>query len=559
MLKYIQIILCFTFLSIFLYFGLKNIGYPLIWNDESETLMTAESILLNGYPKVHTNNNILYMPDEQTWIGYKKSIDANIAIPWFTYYFATIPVTLSHLSYDFYTRNILVRTPFFLLGFIGLLFLLYSVKAYFSSSIFNYVFVFFMFFESLSISLILNMREARYYSIVVFLGGVIVFFVNRYLLQNKKLGFVSLPLLILILFICFQTQYVFFASVIISLSIFTILLFLFKNSKSISLTFFAKENFKPNLIKLLIVIVSLSIMITPFVFFYDMIEIAAAAKKFYNPTSDSAKMHISKIIDFLLKEDFLILAIFSKVVFLGAYLSQKPASRINVKHIDNIFFSSLFVLIFMIVLIFMCSRMPFLFVRHFIFLQPLLAIGMALDVFGFVHFVNNTSKSKFAIISIGIIFFMIFCFSFTSKMPTIKGHFAEMNKQVKGPLDYIIPAIKEKYGDNTKNIVIATNYEELTYLFYLNCRVILGYNYKNLESDLKETPDVLVYRKNWGHAVEPFNSYFQKAKYERVAFEVFDSRVNNITEMNWFFENHKFKTKFAINENEKADVYYLVK
>lgn len=547
-----------TIFILFLYSGIKNIGYPLIWNDESETLMTAESILVNGYPKVHTTNNIIFLPDNKEWTGYKKDIDANISIPWFPYYFSTIPVLLSRLSDDFNTRTLLSRIPFFLMGVLGLLFVIYSIKPFFSDTIFPYIFIFFFLFALLSVPLILNIKEARYYSIVVFLGGALIYLINRFIIFNKELKAIPILLLILTLFLSYQTQYIFFISLIITIGILLGLLFIFRKSNSIKTYFFSDQNLKKNFILIGIVLFTLIVMILPFYFFYDMYNIAIAANNFYKPSAQTYQIHFNKIFDFLLNQDFLILALLTKTLFYFSYFTLKPKEKTKYLQLDNIFLSSIFSLIFIVVFILMLCRMPFLFTRHFILLQPLLTIGMALDFFGFIYYSNGTKNATIAKVSFISIFFIIFLFNLPKKMPFIKGHLAEMSKPVKGPLDYLIPAIKTKYG-NTKNIVIATNYEELTYLFYLNCRVILGYNYKNIESDIKETPDVLIYRKNWGHGVEPFNIFLQKAKYEKESFEVFDSRVNNITELNWFFENHKFKTKFANADFEKTDLYYLSK
>lgn len=551
-------IICVLLLFMFLYSGLKNIGYPFIWNDESETLMTAESVLKNGYPKVHHEGNIIYVPENAEWVGYNSKLDANTTIPWFTYYFSTIPVFLSHYTENFYTKTFIVRTPFFLMGFIGIMFVLYSIKPYFNSKTFNYIFIFYLFFEVLSVPLVLNIRETRYYALSVFFAGILVFLINRFLIFEKRFTKSSGFLIVLVLFLCFQTQYVFFISTVISISILLAILYFLKDSKKVKTTFFSKSLIKFNITYLVVMFGILIMMMIPFIIFYDIYNVAVAASRLYNPNYISFKTHLSNIIDFLLNQEFLILALFAKIIFYFVFgrvnKTKLPASF----QIDKIFISSIYVCIIMVVFIIMCSKMPFLFTRHYIFLQPLLIIGMTLDVFGLYQTINHTTKSSLSKFAYAGVFFIIFSISLGSKIQFIKGHIAELNKPVQGPLDFLIPAIKEKYGD-TKLITVATNYEELSYIFYLKCKVVLGYNYKDLANDLKVKPDVLVYRKGWGHNVEPFNQYFQKAKYERVAFDAYDTRVNNITELNWFFENHKFKTRYALSENEKADLYYLVK
>jgi hypothetical protein len=51
----------------------KNISYPLLCSDESETIMTAQQITLYGYPKVHDGKNTVFIPDNPLWLGYKPS------------------------------------------------------------------------------------------------------------------------------------------------------------------------------------------------------------------------------------------------------------------------------------------------------------------------------------------------------------------------------------------------------------------------------------------------------------------------------------------------------
>src|SRR5437867_11263344 len=90
----------------------KNISYPLLWNDETDTAMAARQILKYGYPKVHDGKNIIFLPEEATWIGYKPAYDMNVAMTWGGFYFATIGVFFGDLVEDMYLKSALVRVPF---------------------------------------------------------------------------------------------------------------------------------------------------------------------------------------------------------------------------------------------------------------------------------------------------------------------------------------------------------------------------------------------------------------------------------------------------------------
>ena len=46
----------------------------------------------------------------------------------------------------------------------------------------------------------------------------------------------------------------------------------------------------------------------------------------------------------------------------------------------------------------------------------------------------------------------------------------------RSPLDYVIPYLAERYPDPA-SLVIATNYEEPAFMFYLGSRVLVGFSY----------------------------------------------------------------------------------
>jgi hypothetical protein len=75
-----------------------------------------------------------------------------------------------------------------------------------------------------------------------------------------------------------------------------------------------------------------------------------------------------------------------------------------------------------------------------------------------------------------------------------------------------------------------------------------------LEDDVKHIPDIIMYRKSWGTDPKVFNDFMQKTRYQKVSFPVADYPVNNIPELD-FVIKHLFKTKFATNENEKAEIF----
>ncbi len=108
----------------------------------------------------------------------------------------------------------------------------------------------------------------------------------------------------------------------------------------------------------------------------------------------------------------------------------------------------------------------------------------------------------------------------------------------------------------TENLVIATNYEETSFMYYLNAKVTIGFVGNNLEQDSRTIPDVIVYRKAWGNFGAIFNGFLTRHRYEEITFPVRDYPVNNIPELNWsppFM--HRFKTEEYGDEAERVDLF----
>ena len=128
----------------------------------------------------------------------------------------------------------------------------------------------------------------------------------------------------------------------------------------------------------------------------------------------------------------------------------------------------------------------------------------------------------------------------------LKNHIYELSHQYRGPMDFIIPFIEEHYK-NPENLVIATNYEELDYVYYLGSKVIVGFAGNTLDEDLKLRPDIIVIRKRFSF-VDPavFNRFLTRNKYESFFFPVIDYFVNNIPETGF----HLYKTPLCDDEKK---------
>jgi hypothetical protein len=140
---------------------------------------------------------------------------------------------------------------------------------------------------------------------------------------------------------------------------------------------------------------------------------------------------------------------------------------------------------------------------------------------------------------------------------SLEGHVHELVHRYRGPLDFVIPYIRENVK-SPGDLVIATNYEESSYMYYLDARVTVGYVGNNLEEDSRIIPDAIVYRKEWGNFRPVFNSFLSQRPYRRITFPVTDSPVNNIPELNWVPPYiHQFRTADTTERAEMVTLFLL--
>jgi hypothetical protein len=155
----------------------------------------------------------------------------------------------------------------------------------------------------------------------------------------------------------------------------------------------------------------------------------------------------------------------------------------------------------------------------------------------------------------GLILAGLIIFNIAQNSRYLKGHLYEMLNQYRGPLDYVIPYIKENYP-NPEKLVIATNYEETSFMYYLNAKVTVGYVGNNLEADARVVPDIIIYRKLWPSFEHIFIKFLEQHAYARISFPVLDYTVNNIPELNGLPHlQHRFRTLQVSKEGDKTDMF----
>lgn len=535
----------------------KNISYPLIWNDESESTMMATRVIKYGYPKVNDGKNKIFAPDiPGSQIGYNKKYDACTYITWGNYFFATIGTKLASFVEDMYIKTALIRIPYATIGLIGLVIFMFSFYHFFpNKNLYKWFLILFLFTELYSITLILHMRDARSYSLVIFICALFVYAYTSRLILHKLNYSKYAAMMFLIFTLAFHTNFITFVILTLVFGVHQLFILLLHLGKLINW----KERLlasKLYLINALPVIAS-GLIAIPFIIFFDLLKTSKAVSEYHHYTFDVYLSNLDTIYRYLSQLEFLYTALAIKIIFIGIlYYTRNEVIRKKKVITSQLPSISWFLLIFIIVQVFMVARIPYyIFTRYVIVVQILLTLMMIIDSFVIIEYMSKFLKKESVtrslyLFTIGVIF--IFVLNSGNKMPYIKGHIYEMTHQYKGPLDYVIPYIKNNFS-NTDSIIIATNYEEYSYMYYLKSKVIVGFCNNNIEEDVKQTPDIIMYRKTWGTDPKVFNDFIQRNRYQKVSFPVADYPVNNIPELD-FVIKHLFKTKLATNENEKTEI-----
>jgi hypothetical protein len=566
--------LIFYFLSLLFVVSLfKNISYPLLWADESMTVMHGKRVLEYGYPKVHDGKNVLYdLRHSNSKLGIHEKTDAYIGgANWGMYYVAAVAVKLAQMSDDLFTKTAIVRIPFALVGLVGLAILgLLGAEFFESRSSKKGFLVLFAFFELISVPLVLHLREARYYSLTVLLTALVIFLYARYKILKKAKYLTYAVLLTLSLFFLFVTFSPVYFIFLIAISLYESIGFV----KALVSKYTKKsgqippgmpslnQSLKYYLRDLLPIVLSL-IAVSPLIFFFKTFYIAGEMAKFNFLLFGISRLdmylaNLSVIWKYFGSFDFIYLAIFLKFCLLLSFI-RLGVREISSSDICKLMFSNFLTIIF-IVYFFAIAQIPnFPFTRYFIPLQPVLAVVIILDaalVYNLISLRRSPQYSCYKVVLL-VGFIGLISINVSKNIEYLEGHVYELFHQYKGPLDYLIPFIKETYGD-TDQLVIATNYEETSFMYYLESKVIVGYVGNNLEQDIGMVPDIVIFRKGWGSLnLNIFLDFLRKHRYQRVSFPVFDYKVNNIPELNFSprLFKHQFRTLISGDERMKADIY----
>jgi hypothetical protein len=205
-----------------------------------------------------------------------------------------------------------------------------------------------------------------------------------------------------------------------------------------------------------------------------------------------------------------------------------------------------FLFLFCVCYVLLISLVPFVWERYFIALSPAITSLLLLDTWTFAGRLRAAPRQlghRAAAALLAVCFAVVVGL----RAPEMRGRLYEITHRYKGPLDYIIPYLRERHPDPAA-LVIATNYEEPAYMYYLGSRVTVGFYGANLEEDLAVQPDVIVFRP-WRQQLWALERLRRRDRYREHRFPVRSAKTNNVPGLSPESAGrglvHLFKTQYA--------------
>lgn len=502
--------------------------------------MFAQRVLEFGYPKVHDGKNVVYglpphlLEDGSLGLRASKKLDAYTGAPWAYYYFGAIGVALAAGSDDLYAKTAWLRIPFATAGVLGLAVLLWGILEAVGGSLRSRL-AFAAAYWALaaySISLILHLREARYYGLIVFLScSLLVVF-----LRHQVLGRLSTPRYCILatglMFLIFNTLYPVYA-------IFCATLALSLAGSALRSSAPVRERLRSVLLGAVPILASLALTL-PLLAFFDFLEQTQGWMADWGASLERYAASLGSVGLILARYEFLIPALGIRlVVALGSGRADDATAVLRRR-------TASFLFVFCVCYVLLISLVPFIWERYFVALSPAITSLLLLDTWTFAGRLRAAPRqlaNRVALVLVATCFAVVVGL----RVPELRGRLYEITHRYKGPLDYIIPDLRERYPDPAA-LVIATNYEEPAYMYYLGSRVTIGFYGANLEEDLSVQPDVIVFRP-WKQQHWALERLRRRDRYRSQAFPVRSAKTNNVPGLSPHSAGrglvHLFKTQYA--------------
>ncbi len=539
---------------------LKNLSYPLMWQDEAETAVFATRILDYGFPKVHGSRNVVYEFGSNVALGIDERTDAYIGTTWGHFYFAVPGVLAAAATDDLYAKTWRIRLPFALTGALGIGLTVLAVIPVFRGrpGLARRFVIYFLLLSCASISLLLHLREARYYALLILLVAAIGWVHLRHVvfetLSYRRYA-IALTGLMVLLFNVFYSAF-FMIGLILAIEA------LWRERRSCIMSppqigSGAARRIATSLAPL----AAAGVCVIPLLVYFETFPIAAEFSKHVGFSAAVYLANSENLVFHLLRHELLAVVVLCRVAVLAAdrvlgeplerweAQSRRVASQIVGFALGYSLLSCL---------------NPLVYERYYIVLSPLLTVVFVLDAMCLSARARAHDRSRggwvnvFAVATI----LALTTVTGTTRIQDVRGRLREISEPYLGPLDYVIPWIREQYP-HPEALVIATNYENHPYMYYLGSHTIVGLSRNNIRRDRLLEPDLVVPRRRWRASLRDAMAFVERRRgeYRSEVFEVRDLHYNNVPALSRSMSTpdpHRFVTALADRDEQRLEVYVRV-
>jgi hypothetical protein len=524
----------------FLAMLLGHLGHPLFWSDEADTAMFGTRVREYGYPKVHAPGaaggagNVVYQFGPDIALGVKERFDAYIGTTWGHFYFAVPGLWWAEAVADPFEKTARVRLPFALAGALGLgLWLAAVLPAVGPERRLRFAALFFG-LSAVSISLLLHLREARYYALLVLLGGAIA----RVHLRRSVYGTLSArrhaveqTLLLFLLFQVFYSAYFAFASLL-----------------ALERAHAARRRCAPW--GDLAPFAASALLVAPCIAFFETFHVAAAFARGLDVGPATWAGNAVEILRHLLRHEMLAPALACRAAVARVGCGSPTGRRVAARLLG---FGAGYLALG-------CLN-PLPLERYFVVLSPLLLCVFLLDAFALVEGLPARWPAlprRRAAAGVAAAIAGLVALARLPSLPELRGRIAEIRTPYRGPLDFAVPYLLAAFP-HPEQLVVATNYEEQAFMYYLGARTIVGTSLNNLLADRELAPDVVVPRRRWPKSLRELAPYLRRGEWREVRLPVRDTHWNNVPALSrsrFVPDPHRFETP-ATDDPEAQLVLYL--
>jgi hypothetical protein len=196
--------------------------------------------------------------------------------------------------------------------------------------------------------------------------------------------------------------------------------------------------------------------------------------------------------------------------------------------------------------------------RYFVVVSPALIGALLLDAFALVDVARQRGAGgRRAALAVAATLALATLLLRLPGLPALAGRAGELGEPARGPIDFAVPYLAEHFAQ-TEDLVIATNYEEYAFMYYLDSHVIVGLSLNNLRRDRERTPDVVIPRRRWPRSLQELAPFVRAGEWEQVRLPVADVHYNNIPALSpsrFIPAPHHFATPATDDPDEQLVIY----